>query len=64
MEYISYARKEIDPKITDEAAQALIRCYLQMRGMSGDRKNVISATPRQLEGAYIYIYIYIYAYNT
>ena len=50
MEYISYARKEIDPKIQDEAAQALIRSYLQMRGMSGDRKNVISATPRQLEG--------------
>mmetsp|Transcript_11512 Transcript_11512/g.37642 ORF Transcript_11512/g.37642 Transcript_11512/m.37642 type:complete len:695 (-) Transcript_11512:362-2446(-) len=49
MDYISYARREVHPKISDEAAQELIRAYLAMRNMSGN-KNVISATPRQLEG--------------
>lgn len=48
MEYISLARKE-SPKISDEAAQDLINAYMGMRGMSPS-KNVISATPRQLEG--------------
>jgi DNA replication licensing factor MCM4 len=49
MDYISYARLEIDPKITDETGTALVEAYVTMRNMS-DNKNVISATPRQLEG--------------
>ena len=49
MDYISYARREIVPKISDDAADTLIRSYISMRNMSDNRK-VISATPRQLEG--------------
>jgi DNA replication licensing factor MCM4 len=49
MDYISYARLEIDPKITDESGIALVEAYLAMRNLS-DNKKVISATPRQLEG--------------
>lgn len=49
MDYISYARLEIDPKITDGAGRALVEAYLAMRNLS-DNKKVISATPRQLEG--------------
>jgi len=48
MEYISYARREIHPKITNEAAARLVDSYVQLRNMGGNRK-VISATPRQLE---------------
>ena len=39
MDYISYARREVHPKISDEAAQELIRAYLAMRNMSGNLIN-------------------------
>lgn len=48
--YISYARQRVQPKLTDEAADALIRNYVDMRklGQNAQRK-VVTATPRQLE---------------
>jgi len=57
-QYISYARKHINPIISDEAAEALIRGYSEMRmlgcnenGLSTGRsgRKTITATPRQLE---------------
>jgi len=47
-DYISYARREVHPKISQEAASALVKSYVELRGLGGNRK-VISATPRQLE---------------
>ena len=54
MEYISYARKEVQPRLSDAAADQLIAEYVQLRKqgttMSGGRESrVITATPRQLE---------------
>jgi DNA replication licensing factor MCM4 len=48
-QYLNYAKK-IKPVITEEAGQALVNYYIQMRkmGMSGGNK-VISFTTRQLE---------------
>ncbi|KAN0015485.1 hypothetical protein ACTFIU_008218 [Dictyostelium citrinum] len=46
--YIQYARKHINPKLTDDSAKCLIQGYLEMRSM-GSSKKTISATPRQLE---------------
>eukprot|EP00316_Scyphosphaera_apsteinii_P008086 CAMPEP_0119311654 /NCGR_PEP_ID=MMETSP1333-20130426/23232_1 /TAXON_ID=418940 /ORGANISM="Scyphosphaera apsteinii, Strain RCC1455" /LENGTH=831 /DNA_ID=CAMNT_0007316087 /DNA_START=39 /DNA_END=2534 /DNA_ORIENTATION=+ len=48
MEYISYARREVHPKISEEAANKLVSVYVKMRGMGSGRR-VITATPRQLE---------------
>jgi DNA replication licensing factor MCM4 len=47
-DYVSYARNECSPTLTDEATSALIDGYVQMRRISTNR-NTISATPRQLE---------------
>lgn len=47
-EYIAYARATVDPKISSEAADALVSGYLQMRS-EGRGGATISATPRQLE---------------
>uniref|UniRef100_A0A1D1XQU5 DNA replication licensing factor MCM4 n=1 Tax=Anthurium amnicola TaxID=1678845 RepID=A0A1D1XQU5_9ARAE len=50
--YISYARKHIHPQLTDEAAEALTRGYVEMRrrgNFPGSSKKVITATPRQIE---------------
>eukprot|EP00002_Diphylleia_rotans_P018917 TRINITY_DN3657_c0_g2_i2.p1 TRINITY_DN3657_c0_g2~~TRINITY_DN3657_c0_g2_i2.p1 ORF type:complete len:875 (-),score=175.55 TRINITY_DN3657_c0_g2_i2:279-2903(-) len=46
--YVSYARKKIQPEISDESVQMLIDGYLDMRRMGGNKKT-ITATPRQLE---------------
>ncbi len=46
--YISYARENINPRLSDEAEKELIKGYLQMRQLGTSRK-VITATPRQLE---------------
>lgn len=46
--YITYARNNISPKISDEAEKRLINGYLDMRRM-GSSSKVITATPRQLE---------------
>ncbi|KAJ8498346.1 hypothetical protein OPV22_008898 [Ensete ventricosum] len=50
--YISYARKHIHPRISDEAAEELTRQYVEMRkrgNAPGSRKKVITATARQIE---------------
>jgi len=46
--YVNYARKYAQPKLSDEAAKALIEGYLEMRRLGSNRKT-ITATPRQLE---------------
>eukprot|EP00457_Paulinella_chromatophora_P001662 gb/GEZN01001664.1/.p1 GENE.gb/GEZN01001664.1/~~gb/GEZN01001664.1/.p1 ORF type:complete len:830 (-),score=115.11 gb/GEZN01001664.1/:311-2800(-) len=48
--YISYARRSVHPVLTDEATDALINAYVEMRrmGQAGARK-IVTATPRQLE---------------
>jgi len=52
-DYISYARDNIHPEISDYASRELISAYLNMRklGSSGGQNGsrTISATPRQLE---------------
>jgi len=45
--YITYARRVCRPHITDEAKLELIKGYLEMRRLGGQK--TISATPRQLE---------------
>ncbi|EFA75984.1 MCM family protein [Heterostelium album PN500] len=46
-DYISYARKNINPIIQEDAGELLVKGYLEMRAQGGGR--TISATPRQLE---------------
>ncbi|KAM7263354.1 hypothetical protein ACFE04_001037 [Oxalis oulophora] len=51
-QYISYARKYIHPKLSDEAAEELTRGYVELRrrgNFPGSSKKVITATPRQIE---------------
>ncbi|GMH02785.1 hypothetical protein Nepgr_004624 [Nepenthes gracilis] len=50
--YVSYARKHIHPKLSDEAAEDLTHRYVEMRrrgNFPGSSKKVITATPRQIE---------------
>lgn len=50
--YVSYARKNIHPELTDEAAEELTRGYVELRrrgNFPGSSKKVITATPRQIE---------------
>lgn len=50
MEYISYCRREIHPKLSDAASTALINGYCQLRDLGRGRgRKTITATPRQLE---------------
>ena len=46
--YITYARNKYQPILTDEAETLLISSYVQMRKL-GSSRNIITATPRQLE---------------
>jgi DNA replication licensing factor MCM4 len=46
-DYIAYAKEYCNPAFTDEAQQILIDGYCEMRALGG--RNVVSATPRQLE---------------
>ncbi|XP_019448467.1 PREDICTED: DNA replication licensing factor MCM4-like [Lupinus angustifolius] len=51
-DYVSYARKNIHPQLSDEAAEELIRGYVEIRqrgNFPGSSKKVITATPRQIE---------------
>lgn len=53
-DYISYARKEVQPRLSDEAADQLIQEYVALRKVgasvsSDPTRRVITATPRQLE---------------
>uniref|UniRef100_A0A2L2XZ57 DNA replication licensing factor MCM4 n=2 Tax=Parasteatoda tepidariorum TaxID=114398 RepID=A0A2L2XZ57_PARTP len=47
-DYIAYARTNIHPKLSEEASQALIQAYVEMRKIGAGRGQV-SAYPRQLE---------------
>ena len=47
-QYISYARKNFQPKITESIQMDLVQEYVQMRSL-GNTKKTITATPRQLE---------------
>jgi DNA replication licensing factor MCM4 len=50
--YISYARSNIHPTISQEAAQELVECYVAMRSLGQDVRAAekrITATTRQLE---------------
>lgn len=47
-DYIAYARRFIQPKLAEEAAQALVQAYVDMRKV-GSTKGAVSAYPRQLE---------------
>ncbi|XP_035837799.1 DNA replication licensing factor MCM4 isoform X2 [Helianthus annuus] len=52
MAYLSYARKNIHPELSEEAAEELTRGYVEMRrrgNFPGSSKKVITATPRQIE---------------
>lgn len=46
--YISYARKHIQPVLSDEAGRDLVAAYVDMRKL-GSGRGTITATPRQLE---------------
>lgn len=47
-DYLSYAKNNIAPKLTEEASQALIHAYVDMR-KAGSNRGAVSAYPRQLE---------------
>ncbi|XP_030070031.1 DNA replication licensing factor MCM4 [Microcaecilia unicolor] len=47
-DYIAYARTYISPKLNEEASQALIEAYVDMRKI-GSGRGMVSAYPRQLE---------------
>ena len=48
--YLSYAKRG-DPSLTKEAENLIMEFYLKMRNISGeDKENMITITPRQLEG--------------
>jgi len=46
--YISFARRRANPVIPAECVDLLVKAYVEMRQM-GSSRNVITATPRQLE---------------
>ncbi|XP_064641337.1 DNA replication licensing factor mcm4-A-like [Lineus longissimus] len=47
-DYIAYARKYVQPKISDHASQAFIEAYVEARQV-GSGRGQVSAYPRQLE---------------
>jgi DNA replication licensing factor MCM4 len=47
-QYISYARQNYKPKITESVQTDLVQEYVNMRSLGNSRKT-ITATPRQLE---------------
>ncbi|XP_007548738.1 DNA replication licensing factor MCM4 [Poecilia formosa] len=47
-DYIAYARTYINPRLSEEASQALIEAYVDMRKI-GSGHGMVSAYPRQLE---------------
>lgn len=53
-DYIDYARENINPRLSDEATEELLKSYLELRNPPGGNvanngSRTISATPRQLE---------------
>ncbi|MCC6052050.1 MAG: Minichromosome maintenance protein MCM, partial [Fervidicoccaceae archaeon] len=47
--YISYARKNIRPIITDKAKDMLKSFYVEMRKLGSEAGGIVAITPRQLE---------------
>lgn len=47
-QYISYARKNIKPKLNDVVSMEIVQEYVRMRSL-GNTKKTVTATPRQLE---------------
>ena len=47
-DYIQYAKTAIHPRISDDASQAFVEEYVEMRKM-GSGRGQVSAYPRQLE---------------
>jgi len=47
--YLSYA-KRIQPTLTKEAEEKILNYYMKMRSMGQDNDDIITVTPRQLEG--------------
>ncbi|XP_056148498.1 DNA replication licensing factor MCM4 [Lampris incognitus] len=47
-DYIAYARTYVNPRLHEEASQALIEAYVDMRKI-GSGRGMVSAYPRQLE---------------
>ncbi|XP_014729829.1 PREDICTED: DNA replication licensing factor MCM4 [Sturnus vulgaris] len=47
-DYIAYARSYVNPRLGEEAGQALIEAYVDMRKI-GSGRGMVSAYPRQLE---------------
>ncbi|KAJ6662112.1 hypothetical protein lerEdw1_012577 [Lerista edwardsae] len=47
-DYIAYARSYVSPRLSEEASQALIEAYVDMRKI-GSGRGMVSAYPRQLE---------------
>ncbi|KAI3374884.1 hypothetical protein L3Q82_021422, partial [Scortum barcoo] len=47
-DYIAYARTYINPRLSEEASQAFIEAYVDMRKI-GSGRGMVSAYPRQLE---------------
>jgi DNA replication licensing factor MCM4 len=47
-EYIAYAKGKVDPRLSNDAADALVNGYIDMRS-GGRGGSTITATPRQLE---------------
>ncbi|KAL3859998.1 hypothetical protein ACJMK2_010175 [Sinanodonta woodiana] len=47
-DYLSYSKRYIQPKISEEAGQVLIKAYVDMRQV-GSGRGQVSAYPRQLE---------------
>lgn len=47
--YIAYARKNVDPQLSDEAAEVLQNFYVTMRGGAIDEDSPVPITARQLE---------------
>ncbi|KAL4657296.1 DNA replication licensing factor MCM4 [Arapaima gigas] len=47
-DYIAYARTYVEPRLSEEASQALIEAYVDMRKI-GSGRGMVSAYPRQLE---------------
>lgn len=50
-QYISYARKACQPKLTESATDPLIQAYVKMRklGQTNSQAKIVTATPRMLE---------------
>ncbi|XP_065438165.1 DNA replication licensing factor MCM4 [Chrysemys picta bellii] len=47
-DYLAYARSYVNPRLSEEASQALIEAYVDMRKI-GSGRGMVSAYPRQLE---------------